>query len=140
MRLKIRIHSKHISPPSWVVSSKSSDFFENKQETLHVITFAIICSALGSLWNFQDFQRPIYNPVEHLWWSFYYENSKPLSIFRKKAPPQMLAWFLSTPELFGYSSNVLFLWSILHSKTLEACYSILKYFTYFNSSSMLLNI
>ena len=44
----------------------------------------MICSTLASLWKFQYFQRPIYNPVEHLWWSLYCENSKPLSIFTKK--------------------------------------------------------
>ena len=44
----------------------------------------MICSTLASLWKFQYFQRPIYNPVEHLWWSLYCENSKPVSIFTKK--------------------------------------------------------
>ena len=30
------------------------------------------------------FRSPIYNPFEHLWWSFYCENRKPLNIFTKK--------------------------------------------------------
>ena len=34
----------------------------------------------------------------------------------------MLAWVLNTPLLFEDSSNVLFLYSILHYKTLEICY------------------
>ena len=33
--------------------------------------------------KFQYFERPVYNPVEHLWRSFYCKNSKPLSIFTK---------------------------------------------------------
>ena len=49
--------------------------FNWKQETLCVVTIAMICSTLVSLWK-----RSLYNPVEHLWWSFYCENSKPLSI------------------------------------------------------------
>ena len=56
----------------------------NKQETLCVVTIAMICSTLASLWKSQYFQRPIYNPVEDLWWSLYCENIKPLSIFTKK--------------------------------------------------------
>ena len=32
---------------------------------------------LTSLWKFQYFGRPIYNPVKHLWWSFYCKNSQP---------------------------------------------------------------
>ena len=43
----------------------------------------MICSTLASLWKFQYFRRSIYNPVEHLWWSFYCKNNKPLSIFTK---------------------------------------------------------
>ena len=54
------------------------------------------------------FSEPICNQVEHLWWSLYCENSKPLSIFTKKAPSYMLAWVLNTPLLFEDSSNVLF--------------------------------
>ena len=38
----------------------------------------MICSTLASLWKFQYFRRPVYNPVEHLWWSFYCETRKPL--------------------------------------------------------------
>ena len=41
---------------------------------------------LISVWKFQYFLRPIYNPAKHLRWIFYCENSKPLSIFTKKAP------------------------------------------------------
>ena len=55
-----------------------------KQESLCVVTIAMICSNLASIWKFQNSRRPIYKPVEHLWWSFYCKNSKPLSIFTKK--------------------------------------------------------
>ena len=58
--------------------------YQKTQETLHVVTIAMICSTLASLWKFQYFRRHIYNSVEHLWWSFYCENSKPLSVFTKK--------------------------------------------------------
>ena len=52
--------------------------------TLCVLTIALICSNLTSFWKFQYFRRSMYNPVEHLWWDFYYKNSEPLSIFTKK--------------------------------------------------------
>ena len=39
---------------------------------------------LTSFWKFQYFGRPTDNPVKHLWWGFYCENSKLLSIFTKK--------------------------------------------------------
>ena len=55
-----------------------------KQETLRVAAIALISSTLALLWKFQCFRRPIYNPIEHLWLSFYSKNSKPLSIFTKK--------------------------------------------------------
>ena len=58
-------------------------WLEIKQETLRVVTIAMTCSTLASLWKFQYFRRSIYNPVEHLWWSFYCKNNKPLSIFTK---------------------------------------------------------
>ena len=56
----------------------------SKQEALHVRTIAMICFMLALVWKFQYFRRLIYKPVEHLWWSFYCENSKPLNIFTKK--------------------------------------------------------
>ena len=55
-----------------------------KQETLCVETITMICSTLASLWKSQYFQRPIYGPVEDLWWSLYCENIKPFSIFTEK--------------------------------------------------------
>ena len=58
--------------------------YKNNKKTLCVVAIAMICSNLASRWKFQFFQRPI-NPVEHLWWSFYCKNSKPLSIFTKKS-------------------------------------------------------
>ena len=54
------------------------------KKTLCVVAIAMIYSNLASLWTFQYFRRPVYNPVEHLWWSFYCNNSKLLSIFTKK--------------------------------------------------------
>ena len=52
-----------------------------KQETLRVVTIAMIWFTLASFWKFQYFRRSIYSPVEYPWWSFCYENSKPWSIF-----------------------------------------------------------
>ena len=54
------------------------------KKTLCVVTIAMIYSTLASLWKFQYFRMPTYNPVEHLWWSFPCGNSKPLSTFTKK--------------------------------------------------------
>ena len=69
---------------------------------------AMICSTLDSLWKFQYFQKPIYNPVDHLWWSFYCKNSKPLSIFTKSSI--VCARLGSTyASAFWRFSNVLFL-------------------------------
>ena len=39
---------------------------KEKQETLGVVTIAMICSTSASLRKFQYFPRSIYNPVEHL--------------------------------------------------------------------------
>ena len=70
-----------------VMKSSTSISKENKnnKKTLCVVTIAIICSNLASLWKFQSFRRPIYNLVEHLWWSFYCKN-KALQYIHKKAP------------------------------------------------------
>ena len=64
-----------------------------KQETLCVVTIAMICSNLASLWKSQYFQGPIFNPVEDLWWSLYCENIKTLSIFTKKLHRRCLHGF-----------------------------------------------
>ena len=45
----------------------------------------MICSTLALLWKSQYFQRPIYKPVEDLWWSLYCKNIKPPSIFTKSS-------------------------------------------------------
>ena len=42
----------------WVSNSNLKNI---KQETLRVVTVALICSTLAALWEFQYFQRPIYN-------------------------------------------------------------------------------
>ena len=71
---------------SWTMCLLMSLCFEKiqyKQETLRIVTIAMFCSALASLGKFQYFWRPIYNPVKHLWGSFYCKNSKPLSMFQK---------------------------------------------------------
>ena len=49
----------------------------------------------------------------------------------------MLAWVIIVPLLFEDSVDVLFLWIILHYKTLKESVTSLKYFTSFNSSNML---
>ena len=53
----------------------------------------MICSTLALLWKSQYFQRPIYKPVEDVWWSLYCENIKPLSIFTKKLHRRCLHGF-----------------------------------------------
>ena len=63
-------------------TERSVFIYNCNKKTLCVVTIAMIYSNLAS--KFQYFRRPIYNPVEHLWWSFYCKNSKPLSIFTKK--------------------------------------------------------
>ena len=56
---------------------------QEKQETLRFVTIAMVYSTLASSWKFQYFQNPIYNPVKHLWWSFYWKSNKLLTIFTK---------------------------------------------------------
>ena len=64
------------------VISTSNFTFKVKKKTLCVVTIAMICSNLASPWKFQYFRRPIYNPVEHLWWSFNCKNSTSLNILK----------------------------------------------------------
>ena len=59
--------------------------FQRKQEALHVFTTAVMCYMLASLWQFQYFRRAIHKSVEHLWWSFYCENSKLLMYSQKRS-------------------------------------------------------
>ena len=66
---------------------------KQKQETLCLVTMAMICSTLASLWKSQYFQKPIYNPVEDLWWSLYCKNIKPLSMLTKKLHRRCLRGF-----------------------------------------------
>ena len=82
-----QIQANWFSSISREISRKSMVFrwFKEEQETQCVVTIARICSILASLWKFQNFWRPMYKPVEHLWWSFHCKNSKPLSIFTKNA-------------------------------------------------------
>ena len=91
------------------VSFKNNNLLvKQKQETLCFVTMAMICSTLASLWKSQYFQRPIYNPVEDLWWSLYCENIKPLSIITKKLHRRCLHrfWihlcFLKTLQTFYF--------------------------------------
>ena len=80
----------------------------------------MICSTLASLWKFQ------YDPVAHLQWNFYCENTKPLSIFTVS----------SMVDARLGSKYVSVFWRIfkrLHYKTLEICYffKVLYYFWFF---------
>ena len=72
---------------------KTKYSLKDNKKTLCVLTIAMICSNLTPLWKFQYFRRPIYNPVKHLWCSFYCKNSKPLRIFTKKLHHRCLFWF-----------------------------------------------
>ena len=65
------------------------------------VTVTVICSTLASPWKFQYFWGCTYNPVKHLSWSFYYKNSKPLSLFTKNKPSSLgrrTANFAATPN------------------------------------------
>ena len=62
------------------------------KNTLCAVTIAMICSNLASLWKFQYFRRPIYNPVEHVWWSFYCKN-KAVKYIHKKLHHRCLLGF-----------------------------------------------
>ena len=98
----------------------------------------MICSTLASLWKFQYFQRPIYNPVEHLWCSLYYQNSNPLSIFTKKVPPRCSFGFYIC-LCFSKTLQTFYFFKVFYIIRLLKCVIIfLKYFASFNSSNMLL--
>ena len=93
---------------------------QNQQETLRVVTIAMTCSTLASLWKFQYFRRPVYNPVGHLWWSFYCENSKQLSIFTKKHH-HMIA-------CLGSKYDTTFTWRLLKIFSLKDSWFLVLYF------------
>ena len=105
-------------------------YFKFEQETVRILTIAMICSNLASYWKIQDFWRPIYNPVKHLWWSFYWKKIVSRQVYSQKSP--------IVDARLG-SKYILFIWSILHYKTLKICF-FFKYFTSFKSSIMLLYI
>ena len=42
-------------------------FSKLNKKSLCVVAITMICSNIVSLWTFQYFWRPIFNPVEHLW-------------------------------------------------------------------------
>ena len=108
-----------------------------KQETQRVVTIAMFCSTLALLWKFQYFWRPIYNPVELLWWSFYYENSKP-SVFTKKLNRRWLLGFLKG-FFFLKTLQKYFFFKVFGIIRLLRSVICLKYFFSFNSSNMLSN-
>ena len=92
---------------TWALSSVSSLYWHQSKfsllffyfrtkvnkKMLCVLTIAMICSKLASLWKFQYFRRPIYSAVEHPWWSFYCKYSKLLSTFTKKLHHRCLLGF-----------------------------------------------
>ena len=67
--------------------------FNQNKKMLFVVRIGMICSNLPSIWKFQSFLRLLYNPIKHLWWSFYYKYSNPLSIFTKKLHHRCLLGF-----------------------------------------------
>ena len=86
-----------------------------QQETLRVVTNAMICFTLASLWKFQYFRWPI----EHVWSSFYCKNSKR---FHKKSSV--------TDARLGSKYKPAFTWRLskcfisltfLHYQALEIC-------------------
>ena len=98
------------------------------------------CYTFVSLWKFQYFRRPAYNPVEHLWWRFYCKNSKQLSISTKK---------LYHNARLGSKYDTAFTWRLFKrfislkyftSKDYWNLLFLVKYLTSFNSSKMLLTL
>ena len=85
------------------------------------------------------FPGPIYNPVKHLWWSFYWENSKPLNIFIKKLQRRCsLRFYVRLCFLKILQKFCFFKVFYIICKTLEICYFFKV--PSFNSSNILLNI
>ena len=76
--------NSNLSKCAKLIGTTNATRCSNRDETLRVVTIAMICFTLVLLWKFQYFRRPIYNPVEHLWWSFCCKNSKSLIVFTKK--------------------------------------------------------
>ena len=85
-----------------------------------VVTIAMTCSTLASLWKFQYLRRSVYNPVEHLWWSFYCENSKRLSIFTKKHHHIIAC--------LGSKYDTAFTWRLLKIFSLKDSWFLVLYF------------
>ena len=115
-------------------------WFHNSQEMLRVLTIVMTCFILASIWKFQYFWTPVYNPAKHLWCSFYGENSKQLSILKKSS---------IIYACLGSKYDTAFTWGLfkrfisLKYFALKDSWNLLflvKYFTYFNSSKVLLNI
>ena len=85
------------------------------------------------------FCRLVYNPVEHLWWCFYCENSKPLNIFTKKLHCiyslgfQIHLCFLKALQKFYF-------FKVFYIRILWKSVISLEYVTSVNSSNILLNI
>ena len=63
-----KVDKKYLLSASVKISTsvKCCALLQSEQEMLGVVTIAMICSTLASFRKFQYFQRPIYNPVEHL--------------------------------------------------------------------------
>ena len=77
-----RLHSKTTYNNLWIFRVIIKNL---NQETLCFLKITMICRTLASLWKSLYSQRPVYNPLEHLRWSFYCENIKPLSIKKQKS-------------------------------------------------------
>ena len=76
------LHSKTTYDNLWIFRVIIKNL---NQETLCFLKITMICRTLASLWKSLYSQRPVYNPLEHLRWSFYCENIKPLSIKKQKS-------------------------------------------------------
>ena len=84
---------------------------ENKKETLRVVTIAMICSILASLWKFQYF-GDLYRTQSSVYDGAFIAKIVSRWEYSQKTPSQRLAWV-------QYSSTVLFL---LRYKTFEICF------------------
>ena len=141
-----KLYPKHdvllgeLDMPTMVTLATAKWASQKEQAVLHVVTIAMICSTLASLWKFQYFRGPICNPVKHVWWGFlivYSCNCKPLSIFTKKLHRRYLL-------ASKYASVFRRLWkrfiSVFYIRRFLKSVIPLKYFTSSNSSNLLLTI
>ena len=90
----------------------------------------MICSTLASLRKIQYFRRPAYNPAQHIWWNFYYENGNLMS--KKLHRRYLLEYYIRSVfwRLLKRSISLIKVFYILKLLKSVIC---LKYFIYFRA-------